>query len=369
MAHAYSYRTVDLKTNAVLEDIDLQQVRFSTVLNGVGELDGKVFVPETKKGLLLDTATTPGRTGIYVLRHDVPVWGGIIWKRSWDEEDATFTIRAESWESYVYHRLQRRTVAYTNTDQLTIARDLITVGDNEITSHTQIEPPQQELSGMLRERKMYFYEYKTIGDELDRLAKLEKGFDYMVENYVKSTGELGRRYVFGNKRLGRSASVNDPTSLTFDYPGNLQPFTLTEDAESSAWQVIGVGAGEGSPMLTRIATNLNYNLAGWPMLQKSVAWKDVSIGSTLDAHTNRLLADSLPMTDTWSFRLVPDMAFGAARTKTIHGINIGDSAVFRLKSRRWAEPLVFVRRIVEINVTPEASGIEEVEIGLGDEVI
>jgi hypothetical protein len=259
----YVYRTVDLQSNAVLEDIDLQDVQFNIKLSAVGDLTGKLFVPTTKRGLLLDDATVPGRTGIYVLRDGIPVWGGIIWKRDWDESDCTFSLSCGSWESYAYHILQLNTLSYTSTDQFQIARDLL--AKNGLHIESGITWPVNLNSGFNRQRNMYSYEYKTVGLELEQLAGLEHGFDYTVDSYVKTDGSFGRRYRFGYPRLGRTASLNPATnSLTFDYPGNLAPFKLTEDAEEGATSLFALGSGEGQAMLVAQAGDGTLGVGATP---------------------------------------------------------------------------------------------------------
>jgi hypothetical protein len=357
----YVYRTVDLKTNVVLEDIDLQNVQFSLKLSDVGDLTGDLPVPESRRGLLLDDATVPGRTGLYVLRDSQPVWGGIIWKRSWSEADAKFRLSCGSWESYAYHVIQSRTLSYANSDQLQIARDLLNL--NGITAESGITWPTTGTSGRLRQRNMYPYDFKTVGLELEQLAGLENGFDYTVESYVGGDGSFGRRYLFGFPTLGRSASL-DPAadSLTFDYPGNLAPFDLDEDAEGAAWKIFAIGAGEGTAMLSASATTTSFAAAGWPRLEAVVQYKDVSIQSTLQSHANEDLKAVTPTIDAWKFKLAPDSDV------KLTDISLGDSAVFRLKSRRWETPIQAVFRITQISVTPGDHGsLEIVELGLSDE--
>lgn len=355
----YVYRTVDIKSNVVLEDIDLQNVEFTIELSAVGDLTGDLFVPETQRGLLLDAATTPGRTGLYVMRDGRPVWGGVIWRREWDELSATFRLSCGSWESYAYHVLQRNNLGYTSTDQFQIARDLLST--NGVTAESGITWPTAGATGRMRQRNMFTSEHKTVGLELEQLASLEDGFDYMVESYVNPDGSFGRRYLWGYPRLGRTASLDPATnSLTLDYPGNLAPFKLSEDAESGATRVFAVGEGEGDAMLTASATAAGY--ADWPKLDMVASYKDVSVQATLQSHANEDLKGVTPPIEAWTFQLAADSDVKLA------DIGIGDSAVFRLSSRRWKVPKEMVRRITKISVRPgDQDSTEIVQLGLSDE--
>lgn len=361
---SYIYRTVDLRSNIVLEDIDLKSVQFTTVLNAQGSLNANLYVPDSVKGHLLENATIPGRTGLYVLRNGIPVWGGIIWKRDWDEKTFVYRLTCASWESYAYHCIQRVDKVYTSTDQNQIARDLITQSSPTIQSQTGIEPPVFAASGVNRQRYMYGYEFKSIGLEMEKLSALDNSFDYMVQNYIKSDGSFGRRYVLGYPRLGRNASLSDPTSLTFDYPGNLLPFGLHEDAESGAWNVYSVGAGEGSSMLYSQVKDTEYDAAGWPQLDEVTQYKSVSIQTTLDSHATSDLRGSLPPIAVWDLSLAPDSDV------SVSDFSVGDSAVFRINSRRWQNPIRFVGRIAQIQVTPPDPGqVEQVKITLTEPVV
>lgn len=360
----YLYRTVDLRSNAVLEDIDLKGVTFTTVLNGQGQLSANLYVPDTVKGHLLENATIPGRTGLYVLRDNQPVWGGIIWKRDWDEAAKTYRLTCASWESYAYHVIQRLNKVYTVTDQNQIARDLITQTSPTIQSQTGIEPPDYVASGVIRQRYMYGYEFKSVGLEMEKLSSLINSFDYEVQNYIKPDGSFGRKYAIGYPRIGRNANISDPNSLTFDYPGNLLPFALHEDAETGAWVVWSVGAGEAASMLWSEATDTQYDVAGWPRLEEVTQYKSVSSQSTLDSHATNDLNGSLPPVSVWDLSLAPDSDV------TINDFSVGDSAVFRIHSRRWKDPIVFVGRIAEISVTPPDPGqIEQVKLKLTEPVV
>lgn len=360
----YIYRTIDLRSNNVLEDIDLKSVSFTTVLNGQGTLSANLYAPDTVKGHLLDNATIPGRTGLYVLRDNQPVWGGIIWKRDWDEVSKIYRLTCATWESYAFHISQRLDKVYTVTDQNQIARDLVTQTTPTIQSQTGIEPPDYIASGVIRQRYMYGYEFKSVGLELEKLSALINSFDYQVQNYIKPDGSFGRKYVLGYPRIGRNASITDPNSLTFDYPGNLLPFSLHEDAETGAWVVWSVGAGEAKSMLWSQATDTQYDTAGWPRLEEVTQYKSVSEQSTLDSHATNDLNGSLPPIAVWDLSLAPDSDV------TIADFLVGDSAVFRIHSRRWKSPIVFVGRIAEISVTPPDPGqIEQVKLKLTEPVV
>jgi hypothetical protein len=54
----------------------------------------------------------PGRTGLYVMRNDTCVWGGIVWARQYSESSKTLTVDASEFTSYFYHRQIWQTLLY-----------------------------------------------------------------------------------------------------------------------------------------------------------------------------------------------------------------------------------------------------------------
>lgn len=356
----YSYRTVDVKSNLILEDVDLTGVKFQRRLTGVGSLNASLWIPSGPRGQVIDAATEPGRTGIYVLRDGTPVWGGIIWKKSWNEETSSYDLTCGSWESYLYHVVQTQTLNFSNTDQFQIARRIL--ADNGIAAEIGLDlPPITATSGVLRERNMYAYERKTVGAELESLAKLENGFDYRIENYVTEAGTLGKRLLLGYPQLGRAVS-GDGRDLVFSYPGNLQPYKHEQDAEGSGWTVYGVGSGEAEATVLAQATDSTYAVAGWPRLDVVVPYKSVLVPATLQSNVNRDLAQTKPSEESLTLQI------NATSDLQLGDFAEGDRALFQLNSRRWATPRLFTAQISLIDVTPSTSdAIETVALGLINE--
>lgn len=353
----YSYRTVDLKTNQVLEDVDLTNVKIQRKLSAVGSLTADLFIPDGQRGRLLELATTPGRTGIYALRNDVPLWGGVIWKRDWNERDFTYALNCGSWESYAYHLVQINTFQFSGVDQLQIAYQLLS--NSQLTQNSQISFPNLT-SGFKRDRSMFSYERKTVGAELDALAKLENGFDYRVANYLDTNGALARRYEFGYPTFGKTLT-NTSADLIFSYPGNLQPYKHTEDAENSGWRAYGVGAGEGTDTVLATSADNRFLSNGWPLLETVSSYKTVERYDTLLAHTQADLKDTLPPIESYTFQLTPESELD------VFDISEGDRAIFSIGSRRWDTPRAFTARIALIDITPEDDEtLETIAVGLVD---
>jgi hypothetical protein len=108
----YRYFVTDLLSNQIIGEIPFKGVSYERVNRKAGSFSGSISFLEATKGLDLYDATMPGRTGLYILRNDVCVWGGIIWGRSYNVEDKELNIDAAEFLSYFYHRNIWQTIQY-----------------------------------------------------------------------------------------------------------------------------------------------------------------------------------------------------------------------------------------------------------------
>lgn len=108
----YRYYVTDLLTNNVIGEIPFSGVSFQRALSKAGSFSGQIPVIEATSPLNLYEVTMPGKTGIYVLRNGVCVWGGIIWSRSYDPSNKTLQVDGQEFISYLYHRAVWQTLYY-----------------------------------------------------------------------------------------------------------------------------------------------------------------------------------------------------------------------------------------------------------------
>ena len=108
----YRYFITDLLSNEIISEVPFKDVKFSRQIRRAGDFSGNIsFIPATK-GLNLYESTMPGRTGLYVIRNGVCVWGGIIWSRSYDVLSKELQVSAAEFISYFYHRSIWQTLVY-----------------------------------------------------------------------------------------------------------------------------------------------------------------------------------------------------------------------------------------------------------------
>ena len=129
----YRYFLTDLLTNSVISEIPFKGVSYQRVNRRAGEFSGDIPFIEATKGLDIYEATMPGRTGLYVMRNQVCVWGGIIWSRSYSVESKTLSVSASEFTSYFYHRNLWQTLQY-GSEFIGIASYAVSGGVGTITT-------------------------------------------------------------------------------------------------------------------------------------------------------------------------------------------------------------------------------------------
>jgi hypothetical protein len=108
----YRYFLTDLVSNSIIAELPFTGVSYQRVLRKAGSFSGTIPLIAATSKLNIYDATMPGRTGVYVMRNDVCVWGGIIWGRKYEESSKSLTIDASEFTSYFYHRHVWQTLLY-----------------------------------------------------------------------------------------------------------------------------------------------------------------------------------------------------------------------------------------------------------------
>jgi hypothetical protein len=108
----YRYYLTDLVSNQVIAELPFTGVSYQRLLRKAGSFSGQIPVIEATKNYDLYETTMPGRTGLYILRNGVCVWGGMIWSRKYDESSKTLSVDASEFTSYFYHRFVWKTISY-----------------------------------------------------------------------------------------------------------------------------------------------------------------------------------------------------------------------------------------------------------------
>jgi hypothetical protein len=117
----YRYFLTDLLSNALLAEIPFQGVSFTRAIKGAGSFSGNIPVIENTDSMSLYDNTMPGRTGLYVTRNGICVWGGIIWGRTYNLVSQQLSVDASEFTSYLYHRNVWKTWSHQYGATVTVA--------------------------------------------------------------------------------------------------------------------------------------------------------------------------------------------------------------------------------------------------------
>lgn len=350
----YTYLTVDLKTNKVLAELPLTSVSYGEKLSKPGPASGVIALNQDTRKFNIKNVTVPGRTGLYILRDGVLVWGGIIWKRMRSSTDRNVRLECETFESYFDHFFQNAVKGWEAVDQLTMAQELALEAAGEVLIDVD-----GGLSGVLRYKVAFPYEYKTVSSEISSIASLFNGFDWNIRTHMQVDGTFTRRLVWGYPQLGIS---RDSTKFLFEYPGNIKTYSITEDASKAGNYLTAIGGGEGLDQIESHAGAADLIASGWPRLDISTSYKDVFDPALLDDRARSDMAKyRVPVT-------ILSVTVAATQDPVLGSYRPGDWARFRIDDDWYPDPLDVKLRMTGYNVTVNDDGSPEtVALEMGGE--
>ncbi|MEU7154120.1 hypothetical protein AB0B15_39825 [Streptomyces sp. NPDC045456] len=328
-AHTYTYLFCDLRTDTVLAELPLREVKYSTELNGIGSLSAVVPYTDDTLPLDPDTATRPGRTAVYVDRDGVIVWGGIVWTR--DRAEGGKAIQAAEFLSY----FQRRHVKTTLSTDPSVLLNPAYVPDGQklypdqrfivwsLLRYAEVQTGGAiglDINSMIAEPNTgnfptvtYFgYERPAIYDAIAALAKSDNGFDFGIETFWTQPGNNDapsrvRRMRVWYPRRGRQSAAEsglvfsnggpEPSVLSYDWP---------ENGVELATEVSALGAGNGEAKLTSVQQTADLIAAGYPLIEAVTTYSDVVEQARLDATARADLAARTQAVVQPSFQVMAD---------------------------------------------------------------
>lgn len=237
-----------------LGELDIREASWSETVNGGSTLTGKVTVPSNP--LLISEikrCTAPHRAALYVTPGFGRIqWGGVFVGRNWDDKTNTLSITVQEWRSWLFtvtlgpkpDGTGTNSTTYSGVDQLTIARAVIDRLMNGGSVAQGIPPIDYgtELSGITRNYQLNGMQLLSVGQHLDTLANLDRGFEWDLEPYFGNDSlPMLRLQTYFPQRGGTLPW------LRFDKTGNagniLNMQDIDEDASAVARRVWAVGEG------------------------------------------------------------------------------------------------------------------------------
>lgn len=359
---SYRYLFTDTLTNTVLAELPLTSVSGTQALNAAGTLNGDILLSGVNaKALNVANATIPMRCSVYVDRDGSIIWGGIIVNREYASANQHLKITAREFESYFERRRITSSVNFTAVDQFTVAQTLINNAQAVTGGNIGVVVPTN-LSGVTVSKTYYNYELKSVYSALLDLSQATNGFDFNIACAYDGAGNPSKTLVLSYPRSGIVYSSSSPTAPVFEFPaGNVVEYSLSEDGSLAAETIYALGAGNSDGKLIATASSTTNLSAGWPLLEDSINYSDISDATLLgNLATGRLNGVALPP-QTLKLVIPPyvDPVFNGSTYK------IGDDCRVRILDDRFPTGLDQTYRITSLSFQPgENNAPERVVLGL-----
>ncbi|MET9479887.1 hypothetical protein [Streptomyces sp. NPDC006638] len=251
-------------------------------------------------------ATEKGRTMLVGVdqQTDLPIWAGEILTRDGGSAQ-TVTIGAVTPEAY----LERR---YTG-DQFLIQQDQAAVVTSLMTAPLTAGLPfvmDAPPTGVLMDLTLLDSDDRTCLSAMQEVMGLEGGPEWTVDVEWSDASHTG--FVLPVRVRPAIGSQSTTPEGTFDYPGCVTSYVLSESYESGkgATVVLARGEGEGAGRLSsapQIATDLEA--AGWPRtVHRFTPATGITDPDALTAHAARALALMKTGASAWTIDAVASKA-------------------------------------------------------------
>ena len=353
----YRLRICDLRSNDVIDRLDITGVTYDDYIGKTGSLGGTVLIPNRDLAQRAKRALIPGRTMLYLEKSATfgteIVWGGILWTRT-PTSDArgmmTLPIQAGALEGYFRsHRLLVETLTYAGVDQLDIARNLITWAQAQAGGNLGVEIDYSQLSGVPRDRTYSRFDLPWVGNVLDQLASVQGGFEWRIQCYQDSTGRTHRALRLGYPKLTVGA-----TDVVLGKPGRVLSYALPEDATvmGNAWQSRGASinqnqASDSVPLMSALLTTPADIAAGWPRMDGTSDYNSVESQLILDQHAAADLARARTPV------VIPSVTY---KSGTGQQPQLGSYVRLRLQDDWFPEMQSARYRVVGLKASPDERG-------------
>ena len=357
----YRYQFVDLRTDQHIVDLPLTSVSFDRRICQAGSFSATLPITNSDLASLAarvvprtpgDVSKGPGRTVVHVWRNG-QIWGSyVIWaaKVSADARGrVSISFTGSGLESVLWRRLVG-SVSYSNSDQLFIARDLVSraQGTNGTAPRwLGLTFGGQSSSGVRRDRTYSSFDYAMVGERLQQLSEVINGPEWSIFTSANAIG--ARRREFRVSQVLGTGTVHRITQ-----PGTLVDWSYTIDANSATTYhtIRGGDDGNGSRRYATRPANLSHLEKGWPWLDAVHDYPTATVASTLAEY-----ADWWMDHRSGAIRVMT-AAVQVPENPTLTPEHLGDVARMTVVNPWWplseeGEPtLDEARRIVGMEITP-----------------
>lgn len=365
----YKYVFVTLRSEIVVEEIRCYGVYMSRQLGDQGYFTASFNFDQTgKSNADLVAATTPGFCYVVAERNNVPIWWGIVWSRTYQSQSKSCQISALGFE--VFPQKQRIETNYTDTgtsvelfSRLWTNMQTSALGRNiNINVPTVVAGPVKTITSLVTEQRKF-------GDLMADLSDAADGFDWTIDCQRQNDGTYQKALRVAYPTIG--IQPDNPDLITFEYPGSILNYYMTESMSDAGTNVRVMGGGEGSSMaIADLEQTSMLTLEGWPRWDTELSYKDVTDNALINQLALQAAINNKPPMMTAKITVKGD------QDPILGSYNIGDACQLVITDARNPSPgasvagLVIPSVILGYEIHPSASdGVEEVNIILPGDVI
>lgn len=303
---------------------------------GLGELRGSFQLDMTgKQNVDLLSATQPGGNYVVCERDNQPMWGGLVWTRTYQSQAKIFQLYCRAFEHYPDRRLVREDLTYTGVDKRNVFIDLWRTMQTD-TNSLQIELPSDFPTEYPIDYTVLASEFKTYRSAMDEIANADDGFDWTIDT-TRVDGVYIQTLRIGYPTLG---TTEESEAVIFDYPGSITNYWQNSSMATTGTHIYGVGSGEGGEML--VAEVIHEDLLDAHFLRYDL---DVSMKSVnnLDLLTNLTIQQA-------RIRKAPGTIITAEvkadQEPVFGGYGLGDVGIINFKDPRYEGGFKFISRVL-----------------------
>jgi hypothetical protein len=277
------------------------------------------------------------RTDLLVYRDAVKVFRGRVGAgqdQAGTDRHTVSPVTALDYRAVLDPRLIHTALTFTGVDQSAIAWALITDTQGRTGGNLGITRGLGQTTGILRDRT--YEDGKSVGELITQLSEVSNGFDWDI------TPDLAFDVHYPQRGTDRG--------VVLDYRGTVKGFSRTPGQYAN---VVRVSGADGVAPVVREVADLASRPEG--RVEAQFGFPDVTQGATLAQKADRLLAELSAAEPSYTVKL-----------KTWGGpgdLWLGDPVQLVVRSGRLDE--LSVRRVVEVDVDINNSGVETVKVSLG----
>lgn len=255
----------------------------------------------------------PARCFLAVRVGDRIVEAGPIWRHDYDDDTGDLTVTAAGlWSLFDHRRVMKvlaggespaaSVLAWSGLSLGTIAKRLVETAMSHAGGSLPLVLPPDEVGG--HERIYPGYELKQVGEVLRQLTEVIGGPDIRFEPRL-TADRLRIEWVM---RVGTEAQPliwqsGGDWQWDTTVPGSgVSGLSVSRDATRLGYRAWGTGSGQEAALPMSMREDLSLTGRGFPLLEVDESRSQVSEQTTLDAHTEALLARSVRPWVTWSWR-------------------------------------------------------------------